>query len=121
MTNPNVRPDLEALKSMLKAATPTPWGITENEGMDEAWCDWHRIGNLSMTGGEGSADSSLARAAVNTLPDLIAHIERLEDGMRRIAALDAVPISDPHAGATNGKALLQAKSIARATLSQGTS
>lgn len=66
-------------------------------------------------------DIALTKAAeILAATALIAKAERVDamtEAMRRIDALKPVPISDPHAGAQNGKILLQAKSIARNAVS----
>lgn len=50
--------------------TPGPWEITENLGMDEAWCNWHRVGPVDLMGGSANANSRLIAAAPDMLESL---------------------------------------------------
>ena len=71
----------DELERLMREATdthPLPWTVTESTGMDEAWCDWHDIGPLSMPGGKPDKALSLMYAAVNALPELLAKVKRLE-------------------------------------------
>lgn len=51
--------------------TPGPWGIKENLGTDEAYCDWHKVGPVDLMGGKANANSHLIAAA----PELYAVVE----------------------------------------------
>ena len=73
--------ELEELRKLLAEATenhPLPWSVTESTGMDEAWCDWHEVGPLSLPGEKPGPAEALMLAAVNALPGLIARVEENE-------------------------------------------
>lgn len=143
MTNPNVRPDLEALKVLLSKATPGDWKF---DG------DWHRIPTFVSDDGaylayaakagfpehdshtpEQAANAALIVAMRNSIPDLIAHIERLQNALKPFAAFRLSTegeVSDCVLRTPAAEARLRADAIerrdaeiaeARATLSQGTS
>lgn len=50
--------------------TPGPWEITEDLGMDEAWCNWHRVGPVDLMGSTANANSRLIAAAPDMLEAL---------------------------------------------------
>lgn len=52
--------------------TKGPWDIQESTGWDEAWCDWHQVGPVSLMGPRADADSHLIAAAPDLLEALIA-------------------------------------------------
>jgi hypothetical protein len=63
--------------------TPGPWVIKENTGWDEAWCDWHDVGPISLMGGEADANSRLIAAApdlLEALKETLAVATRNEEG-----------------------------------------
>ena len=43
--------------------TKGPWEIVEDLGMDEAWCNWHKVGPFHLMGSKANADSRLIAAA----------------------------------------------------------
>lgn len=122
MTNPNVRPDLEALKVLQERLTSqehrgqyTLGGcIVRNDGTSESW------------GGEKilvarNPDGAKAAGAIN---DLIAHIERLQNALKPFAEAKVANTTargdDCWALGVTGLTLGHIRE-ARATLSQGTS
>lgn len=70
--------DLDEIERLLAAATQGEWGIQEELGQDEAWCDWHSVGPLQLTGGKANADDRLIAALHNAAPDLIAAARRVK-------------------------------------------
>lgn len=85
--------DIQELKRLAEAATKGPWEITEEEGWDEAWCDWHRVGPFSLTGGKANNDSRyIAAASPDTILALIEENERLR--RVRIAAQEQLDYMD---------------------------
>lgn len=71
--------------------TPGPWVIQENTGMDEAWCDWHNVGPISLMGGKADANSRLIAAAPDLLDALkMARVWLDFDGRYDLQGIDAV-------------------------------
>lgn len=90
------------------AHTAGPWNIEENTGWDEAWCNWHQVGPISLMGGEATANSRLIAASPELLADLTEIVDRFE------CALEAV-----HATKTDRALIRRArKTIAKATGAQ---
>lgn len=54
-------------RALLAGATPAPWTIVPDcyGGKEEAWCEWHKAGPLTLDGGEPDADTNLIVAARN--------------------------------------------------------
>jgi len=77
-----MEPLLADLERKALAATPGPWEVSEEEGWDEAWCDWHSVGPLSLKGGKLSADTAfIAAANPATVLKIIAAVRASEVGM----------------------------------------
>lgn len=84
--------DLAKLKEAAEAATPGPWLVTENEGWDEAYCDWHSVGPLSLPGGELTPDTRFIALAREGVQELFARLEAAEaahaSALARVAVLE---------------------------------
>lgn len=67
---------LVALEELEKKATPAPWNYIPDsaDGKDEAYCEWHRIGPLELTGKELDEESELLVELRNSAPDLLATV-----------------------------------------------
>lgn len=52
--------------------TPEPWAIVPDcyDGKEEAWCHWHKVGPLILSGKEPTADGLRALACVNACAGL---------------------------------------------------
>ena len=87
MTNPSL--DLEELKQLAAEASPGPWIFR----WDELFSATGKTLLASTNVGEGvveiEADGSLIVAAVNSLPALIAEVERLREERNLRTLLDA--------------------------------
>ncbi len=73
--------EMERLYVEATRLSPLPWTIVEDSagGKDEAWCHWHTVGPLSLTGKEANDDDRLVVAAVNALPALLAVVKAAKD------------------------------------------
>lgn len=79
---------------MTQEHTKGPWLIVENLGMDEAWCNWHKVGPVDLMGGTADANSRLISAAPDLLEALLAvdmarHTDAEADWIRATALSDA--------------------------------
>jgi hypothetical protein len=76
---------IKALEEGLEGVTPGPWSIAEEEGWDEAWCDWHRVGPFSLTGGKADADARhIARCSPDNIRTLLSHIEEMRRALTEL-------------------------------------
>jgi hypothetical protein len=63
---------IEEVLRLEELATPGPWEIVPDcaGGKDEAWCYWHRIGKLELTGKHPNNDGVFIAAARNIIRPL---------------------------------------------------
>lgn len=69
---------IDELERLHQAATPGPWELKENsaQGKDEAWCYWHKIGPVELTGIGPDSNSAMLLAVRNALPALLSLARR---------------------------------------------
>lgn len=94
---------LAAIQERVEKATEGPWGIQPDSasGKDEAYCYWHRVGPLDLTGRDPDADSVFIAHARADIPALLAHVAHLE-GILRDLASDG-PLDHYRRGYTDGQ------------------
>lgn len=69
---------LDRLEQLAREATPGPWDVQEDscDGYDEAWCEWHRVGPLDLTGKTLNRNTAyIAAADPSTVLKLIAVVK----------------------------------------------
>ena len=69
--------NIQRLRELMEKAEKLPWKATENTygGKEEAWCYWHSVGPLGLTGERLDDNDQLVLAAINLLPALLAVAE----------------------------------------------
>lgn len=74
---PLTETELDALIQAEAKATKGPWAIVEDaaNGKDEAWCEWHKIGPLDMTGAKPDSDGQFIAALRNAAPAILAELK----------------------------------------------
>jgi hypothetical protein len=73
------------IQARADAATKGPWPIIEDsaDGLDEAWCRWHKVGPIELCGEKSNDDDIFIAAARADVPALCAALTVACEALRQ--------------------------------------